>query len=189
MIKDSSNQFRWVENIQPKFISVITGILTIILFLVLGYFDKSLITENAPGGIISFELAKEIDTSVSIISSWDLNAKVNAGLSLGIDFLFLVVYAIFFATACYLIAKKYINKNNWMYKTGLLIAKLQFVAALFDAIENIALIKLLLGSNNSIFLMIAYYFASIKFAIIAIGIIYIIIGLLTLLFQKGLVTD
>ncbi len=67
-----------------------------------------------------------------------------------------------------------------------MLTKLQFVAALFDAIENIALIKLLLGSNNSLFPSIAYYFASIKFVLIAIGIIYIIIGLLTLQFQKEL---
>ncbi|MCJ7801211.1 MAG: hypothetical protein MUP82_02505, partial [Candidatus Marinimicrobia bacterium] len=105
------------------------------------------------------------------------------------DFLFLIVYAIFFATACYLVAQKYIYKNNLMYKTGLLIAKLQFSAALFDAIENIALIKLLLGSNNSIFPTIAYYFASIKFALIAIGIIYIIIGYTVSLFQKGLESE
>ena len=167
-------------------ILVFSGLLTVILFLVLGYFDKLLVTENAPSGIISFEFAKEIDQSIAIISSWDLNAKVYAALNLGIDFLFLVVYAIFFSIACYLIAQKFVIKNNWMYRTGLLIAKLQFIAALFDAIENIALIKLLLGSNNSFFPSIAYYFASIKFAIIAIGIIYIIIGLLTLQFQKEL---
>lgn len=178
------NKINRFSKLTYKQILIFSGIFTIIIFLTLGYIDKPLITEKAPNGIISFELAKNIDTSISIISSWDLNAKVNAGLSLGIDFLFLVVYAIFFAAACYLIAQKYINKNNWMYKTGLLFAKLQFVAALFDAIENIALIKLLLGSNNSLFPLIAYYFASIKFAIIVIGIIYIIIGLLTSLFQK-----
>ena len=170
-------------------ILLLSGLLTAILFLVLGNFDKSLITEIAPGGIISFELAKDIDQSIDIISSWDLNARINAGLSLGVDFLFLAAYAIFFATACYLIAQKYVNRTNWIYKTGLLLAKLQFVAALLDAIENVALIKLLLGSNNSILPLIAYYFASIKFVIIAIGIIYIIIGLLTLLFQKGLKTE
>ncbi|MCJ7802113.1 MAG: hypothetical protein MUP82_07130 [Candidatus Marinimicrobia bacterium] len=172
-----------------KRILIFSGILTIIIFFALRYFGNPLITNNAPGGIISFELAKDNDQSIAIISSWDLNAKVNAGLSLGIDFLFLIVYAIFFATACYLVAQKYINKNNLMYKTGLLIAKLQFVAALFDAIENIALIKLLLGSNNSIFPTIAYYFASIKFALIAIGIIYIIIGYTASLFQKGLESE
>ncbi len=62
-------------------------------------------------------MTNQIGQSIAIITSWDSNAKVNAGLSLGIDFLFLVVYAIFFATACYLIAKKYINRNNWMYKS------------------------------------------------------------------------
>ncbi|MCJ7802329.1 MAG: hypothetical protein MUP82_08255 [Candidatus Marinimicrobia bacterium] len=168
---------------------IISGFLTIIIFLTLGYFDRSLITENAPKGIISFEFAKNMDKSISIISSWDLSAQVNAGLSLGIDFLFLIVYAIFFATACYLVAQKYIYKNNLMYKTGLLIAKLQFVAALFDAIENFVLIKLLLGSNNNIFSLIAYYFASIKFVIIGIGIIYIIIGYTASLFQKGLESE
>ena len=172
-----------------KRILIFSGFLTIIIFFLLRYFGNPLITNHAPSGIISFELAKDNDQSVAIISSWDLNAKVNAGLILGIDFLFLVVYSIFFSTACYLVAQKYINKINLLYRTGLLIAKLQFVAALFDTIENIALIKLLLGSNNSIFPTIAYYFASIKFVIIAIGIIYIIIGLLTALFQKGLESE
>ncbi len=178
------NKINWFSKLTYKQTLIFSGIFTIILFLILKYFGNPLITETAPGGIISFELAKEIDRSISIISSWDLNARINAGLSLGIDFLFLVVYAIFFATACYLIAQKYVNKNNWMYKTGLLLAKLQFIAALFDAIENIALIKLSLGPNSSLFPSIAYYFASIKFTIIVIGIIYIIIGLLTLPFQK-----
>jgi len=172
-----------------KRILIFSGFLTIIIFFLLRYFGNPLITNHAPSGIISFELAKDNDQSIAIISSWDLNAKVNAGLILGIDFLFLVVYSIFFSTACYLVAQKYINKINLLYRTGLLIAKLQFVAALFDTIENIALIKLLLGSNNSIFPTIAYYFASIKFVIIAIGIIYIIIGLLTALFQKGLESE
>ena len=172
-----------------KRILIFSGFLTIIIFFSLSYFGNPLITNHAPSGIISFELAKDNDQSIAIISSWGLNAKVNAGLILGIDFLFLVVYSIFFSTACYLVAQKYINKINLLYRTGLLIAKLQFVAALFDTIENIALIKLLLGSNNSIFPTIAYYFASIKFVIIAIGIIYIIIGLLTALFQKGLESE
>ncbi len=80
--------------------------------------------------------------------------------------------------------KIYPNSNPFLYKFGLLIAQLQFIAGLFDAIENVALIKLLLGSQNGIYSLIAYYFASMKFAIIAIGIIYIIIGLIASLFQK-----
>jgi hypothetical protein len=177
-----------IFNLSNKSILLYSGLIGVILFLALGYFNKPLVTEIAPNGIVSFELAKDINTSISIISSWDLNAKINAGLSLGIDFLYLVIYSIFFATSCYLISQKYINKNNWMFKTGLLLTKLQFVAALFDAIENIALIKLLIGSNNGIYSSIAFYFASIKFLIIALGIVYIIIGFVTMIFQKGIKT-
>ena len=183
------NKIDLIFKLSYKRTLIISGLLTIIIFLTLGYFDKSLITEAAPNGIISLELAKDIDISIGIISSWNLNARVNMGISLGIDFLFLVVYSIFFATACYLVAQEYLDKNNWMYKIGLLLAKLQFIAALFDAIENIALIKLLLGSNNNIFSLIAYYFASMKFVIITIGIIYIIFGYTASLFQKRLESE
>ena len=174
-----------IFNLSYKNILLYSGLLGIILFLALGYFNKPLVTKIAPNGIVSFELAKDINTSISIVSSWDLNAKINAGLSLGIDFLYLFIYSIFFATSCFLISQIYFNKNNWMYKTGLILTKLQFVAAFFDAIENIALIKLLIGSNNGIYSSIAFYFASIKFLIIAIGIVYIIVGFITMIFQKG----
>ena len=178
------NKINLISRFTYNQILISSGIITIILFLVLSYFDIPLKTTVAPNGFISFELAKNIDTSISIISSWDLTAKINAGLSLGIDFLFLAVYSIFFASACFLIAQKFINQNDWLYKTGLLLAKLQFVVVLFDAIENVALIQLLLGSYNGLYSSIAYYFASIKFIIIAVCIIYIIIGLLTSLIQK-----
>jgi len=170
-------------------ILIFSGLLTVILFLVLGYFDKPLVTEIAPHGIVSFELAKDINTSISIISSWDNSAKINAGISLGIDFLFLFFYGCFFALACFSVAKKFKENMKWFYKLGISLAFLQIAATIFDAIENIALIKLLLGSNNDIHSSIAYYFASVKFAIIAIGIIYIVIGLITSISQKGLATE
>jgi len=167
-----------------KQILIISGIFTVFIFSILNLINIHLITDTAPSGIISFEFAKDIDKSISIISSWNLDAKINAGLSLGIDFLFLIVYSIFFSTACYLIAQIYIKRITFLYKFGLVIAQLQFIAGLFDAIENVALIKLLLGSQNELYSPIAYYFASIKFAIIAIGIIYVIIGLITSLSHK-----
>ena len=172
-----------------KQILIFSGIFSAILFIILGYFNIMLKTDTAPDGIISFELAKSLEQSQAMLASWDTNAKINAGLSLGIDFLFLFVYGIFFALACFSVAKKFKDRINWFYKLGIYLACLQFVAALFDAIENIALIKLLLGSNSSLFPSIAFYFASIKFVVIGIGIIYIIIGLTTLLIQKRLNTE
>ncbi len=178
-----------LQNNSQKQLLLFFGILTAIVFLAMRSVSEPLITSEAPGGIISFELAKSLEQSQAMLASWDTNTKINAGLSLGIDFLFLFVYGIFFAVACFSVAKKFKDRTHWFYTLGVYLAWLQLVAALFDAIENAALIKLLLGSLNSVYSSIAYYFASIKFVIIAIGIIYIIIGLLSLLFQKGLTTD
>ena len=173
-----------LQNKSLKSSLIFFGILTAVVFLAMKSVSEPLITPEAPGGIISFELAKSLEQSQAMLDSWDTNAKINAGLSLGIDFLFLFAYGIFFAIACFSVAKKFKDRINWLYKLGVYLAFLQLVAALFDAIENVALIKLLLGSNNGIHSSIAYYFVSIKFAIIAIGFIYIIMGLLTSLFQK-----
>lgn len=164
-------------------ILIFSAILTLILLFSLRIFDSPLHTIQAPNGIVSFELAKNIDTTKSILTSWDSVAKINAGLSLGLDFLFLFSYSIFFATACLMITENF-NKNHLKYKIGILFVYFLLIAGACDAIENIALIKLLLGSNNGIYSSIAYYFASVKFAIIAIGIIYIILGLTISLFQK-----
>ena len=157
---------------------IVTAIITLIVFFSLRTFDGPLHNSVAPGGIVSFEFSKDFDSAKDIINSWDDNAKLNAGLSLGIDYLFLVAYSLFFSISIYLISKRFQYKFALLRKIGVTLATLILVAALCDAIENFALIKLLIGSQNTIFPPIAYYFASIKFIILGIGIIYILIGLI-----------
>ena len=57
-------------------------------------------------------------------------------------------------------------------------------AALFDAIENIGLIQLLLGNLEQTWSSLAFYFALPKFVIIVIGIIYILFNFVYYLVQK-----
>jgi len=59
-----------------------------------------------------------------------------------------------------------------------------FLAALFDAIENIALLNLLSGNLNQVWSSMAYYFAVLKFSILAIVMVYILINLGVLLIRK-----
>ena len=162
-----------------KNLLMFSGIMTIILFFILRIFDAPLHTVVAPNGILSFEFARSINTSNQIIQSWDITARINAAFSLGFDFLFLLSYAIFFSTTCYLIAVKYYDKIKIFYAIGLIFTWLLIFAGIFDAIENIALIKLLLGSANTIYPSIAYYFA-----IIGVGLVYIIFGIIIRLFIK-----
>ena len=58
------------------------------------------------------------------------------------------------------------------------------LAACFDVIENIALIKLLLGDLQQQWSSIAYYFAIIKFTLLAVGLLFILINSILLLVKK-----
>jgi hypothetical protein len=147
------------------------------------YLDSYLITENAPNGIVSFEMAKDISKSKSIINSWDEKAKIAAGLSLGFDFLFLLVYSLFIAVVISRLNNS-LWKDKYVYIIGKLLIGAIFIAALFDSIENVALIKIILGDSKQIWPLIAYYFASLKFIIILICILYIILSSLKFLINK-----
>jgi len=143
-------------------------------------FDAPLKNEVCTNGIVSFELAKDISVSKNILNSWDDNAKANAGLSLGFDFLFLMVYSSFIALLIYKISIR-LQKGKVFYKLGNVFIYLIFIAAFFDIIENIALIKLLKGDLNQIWASTAYYFAMFKFILILICLLYIIINWLAYL--------
>ena len=150
-------------------------ILVIVNIIVMRSFDEALQNEICKGGIISFELAKELDESVKILDSWDEKAKINAGLSLGFDFLFLLIYSSLIALFIYNINNR-LWKSKPFYQLGRILVILIYVAALFDVIENFALIKLLSGELKQVWSSVAFYFASMKFGIILICISYILIN-------------
>ena len=159
-------------------------IILIINMVVLRIFDAPLKNEISSKGIVSFELAKDIDKTIQILDSWDANAKINAGLSLGLDFLFLLVYSSFITILIYSVNNR-LWKNKSVYKLGKLLIVLIFTAAIFDSIENIALIQLLLGDLKQTWSSIAYYFAFAKFTIVLICIFYLLVnGFLTIFSKK-----
>lgn len=163
-----------------KFLLVKLLILVILFALVMRHFDSYLINDVSKNGIVSFELAKELSKSEDIINSWDTVSKYAAGMSMGFDFLFLIIYSSFIGLLIY-----NINQSLWkgqsFYAIGVIMIWSIYFAALFDIIENIALINLLLGDLNQIWSSIAYYFAMVKFVIILTCIIYIISNWLIML--------
>jgi hypothetical protein len=147
------------------------------------FFDAPLKNEISPEGIVSFELAKDVDKSVAIIKSWNHVAIKSANRSMAFDFLFLIVYGLFIGLM--------IHKLNRVWNTsgfqrfGIVLIYLVFLAGFFDIIENIALIFLLRGDLEQIWSSSAYYFAIMKFAILAIAFLFIIISFVALLIRKG----
>ena len=157
---------------------------TFILFVYISILDFPLKTTASPNGIVSFELARTFEQSQKILSSWNHQAKLSAIKSLVVDYLFLISYSFFFAFLIFKTSENFIGKKNGLVSLGIVFGWLQFVAAIFDAFENYFLLRLLFGSQNELFSSLAFYFASVKFILIILGIIYIVFGAILFLSKK-----
>lgn len=137
-------------------------------------FDSFLKNDQAPQGIVSLELAITLKKSIDILRSWETPKEERAaGLSLGFDYLFMVGYSGILTVLLLRIEKRIITQDNWRKYFSYVIVGI-WIAALFDAIENYAMIQLFMGSTRQVWASLAFYFASSKFLILAISVLTII---------------
>ena len=166
-------------------------LLTLSLFAVLRVLDRPLQTPAAPNGIVSFELAgsplraqeitgewKRIPLLVSAVAGQANPDIVNipyafAAFGLGIDYLFMPLYALALGLGTLLAAGRH---GGWFRSLGAVAGYGAFAAALFDAVENYALFLILLNRLYSPYPEIAYYCASIKFSLLIFGLLYSVAG-------------
>jgi len=141
-----------------------------------------LVNDAALSGIVSFEFARSIARAEKTLSSWDAAQKIRCSLSLGIDYLFLVSYALFISVGCAYIVNALKSRRLILAETGLLLGWAQFMAALLDAIENRALIQLLLGSRNEMYSWKAWGCASIRFTFAVLGLMDMASGFILITF-------
>ena len=174
-------------NITPKTEKKLTFsliYLLLITILTMQYFNSYLVAPTSTMGIIDFELAKTVERSQEILDGWTPMAKTYAGLSLGFDFLFLLIYTLFIS----LIIHK-LNVRVWAYRKPYRIGEIliwsMFITAILDTVENVCLIKLLVGRMSYYWSSVAYFFAMAKFVLIGISIIYIIYNTFLLLTKKS----
>ena len=124
--------------------------------------------------IVDFELAGSVDEAQTIIDAWNETDRIRAGFSLGFDYLYMPVYSTTIALACLLTAG--VLRHKVWHTSGLLLAWGLWIAALFDATENLALFTELLGNNVAPYPQIAQICAAIKFGLIVLGLLYVIAG-------------
>ncbi len=166
-----------------KKLTIVLSIFIVILIFIMRHIDTQIQNGDSTNGIVSFELAKDLSNSISILNSWNILSKISAGISLGLDFLFLIIYSLFISLIIHKLNEK-LWKHKKMYILGIVLIWCMFLAAFFDIIENIALIKLLLGNPKQLWSSLSYYFAIAKFSLLAFGISYIIGNLLFIIFKK-----
>ena len=150
--------------------------LTLVLMFVLLRIDAPLQTDAAPMGIVSYELAGSVDGAQRILDSWDPTARLYAAFSLGLDYLYMPAYAIAIGLACAWAAELWSKRLGWLAVVGVGLAWGLMVAALCDAVENVALVTMLLSGVREPWPAVAFGCAALKFALIGGGLVYALIG-------------
>ena len=168
--------FLWLSDASQRRALPYLIVLTLIGSGVMTWLDTPLRTAEAPFGIGSFELARTLARSQSVLESWNTSARVYAGISLGIDYLYLVLYSASISLACVRLALARHRRNARLAGVGIAMAWAQPLAAGLDAIENYALIRLLLGSQEAAWPLLAWACAIPKFAVVAAGLLYVLLA-------------
>jgi hypothetical protein len=159
----------------PRFFWPLLG-LTFLLIIVFGITGAPLTTEAAPYGVVSFELAGTVRKAEQILASWDMDVRQRATFSLGLDFLFIAVYASTIAFGCGM-AALILQRSGWpLARWGNPLSWAVILAAMLDIVENIALYIVIFGFVTSPWPEIARWCALLKFALIFIAIVYVLYG-------------
>lgn len=170
-----------LEN-KPKVYFFLFLCATVLVEVVLTLSGANLKTAAAPLGIISYELALDIEKAQFIVNSWDRNASISASFNIGFDYLFLVFYSTTIAFACIWLANL-VGSIGFM-KISYLIAWLQWLAAILDVAENTALYFFLQSPTQALLPPIAFWCAVCKFLLVGIGLLCSLVGLVLFLYKK-----
>lgn len=172
----------WSESSRKRafgpILALALGVLAIMRVL-----DAPLQTSVAPLGIVSLELAGELEVAHDMIGSWGHRGELYAALGLGLDYLFIVLYSSALALACVLVAGRLAPRAA--ARAGAWLAWGQYAAAVLDGIETYSLIRLLLGSAGEVWPPLAKWSALGKFALIGAGLAYVVIGAIAAATLRG----
>lgn len=127
--------------------------------------------------VLCFEFAWTNEKADATLASW--NGKTYyLTFGFGLDFLFLLLYPIVLFLVLQLVAK-YVS-TDWLKRLAAFFAPFVLVSGLFDAMENICLLRYIFGHHDEWLLKAAGIFAGIKFALLVVGGLIILPGLPTL---------
>lgn len=162
----TTSPFSWVPD--PARSRLLAG-LTVLLVGTsawLMYLDRALVTPAAPHGIVSFELAHDVERSRAILEAWTSRSKAVAILVQGIDYLYLVIYPAWLSLAAERVSARL--GGTWR-RAGAAVSWAVLGAAPLDALENYALIQQLLHGPTELHAAVAWGCAVPKFALVAVS--------------------
>ena len=158
----------------------ILGVVTLGLFAVLLALDGRM-QDAGHHGIVAFEVAFTSGRADEIIVAWGSKGHDAAQLSLWLDYLYLIAYGLFLWLAVRALGDTFRSRgmDGWA-RPAAAISLLPLIGAAADAVEDLFLLLVLGGHAGSIGPPLAGSFATLKFACLAIAIVYLLAGLIAL---------
>lgn len=135
------------------------ALINVLVIVTMQYVGQAL----KPGGIIPFEFAWTAANAQQMISDWEQQGVMSQLYFLiGFDYLFMLTYSAFLAVACLQAAQGSSIMGQQFFR---ILAGLQPVAALLDAVENVALYQIAGGSASEVWPRLSFVCAAPKFLI------------------------
>lgn len=140
-------------------------------------------------GMVLFELTGGEERADEILAEWGEEGQDAARESLWIDFGFLLAYGAFLTLAL-AATRDLARERNWGRLTaiGAIVLSFGALGAAFDAFENICLLLTLDGAGAA-FPLLATIFATCKFVLLAVAIVYLLAGLAMRLRERSAATQ
>lgn len=154
----------------------------LLLFLTLAYtawltlLGLPLRTEAAPLGVLSFELAGDVETARAILDSWGDAGRRIAVVSTSLDYIYLVVYSTAIGFVCIWSGAVLRGRGSRLAAAGGPLAWAQWLGGGLDAVENTALLLLLVGPVVEPWPRVAWGCAVVKFLLVFLGLGYGALG-------------
>jgi hypothetical protein len=142
--------------------------------LALRRLDASLRTPASPSGIVSFEFAGSRERADRMLEAWGEPGRRIAEQSLWLDFLFLAGYAPGLALLCAAAADRARSARPRRAALGDALAWGQLAAGGLDALENLALLRVVAGAQGEAWPILAAAFAAPKFALVGAAFAYLV---------------
>ncbi len=147
--------------------------------------EDHLRSAGAAGGVVALELAFTPARALALIDAWPADGIAVAQRALWLDIVYIALYASGLAAACTLIARH--GPGGWA-RWGRRLTPLPLVAALLDVIENVNLLLVVqragAGAELSPFTYLATLCATVKFALIAVTLVFLLLYALRWVWQR-----
>ncbi len=128
--------------------------------------------------ILDLELMRTSANAVEYVARLGPDGVDAAKMAIYLDFPLLVLYALALSASCAVLAARAAERGRTtLASAGRAIAWAAPVAAAFDAIENVALLQVLSDRVDQPWPGLAFGFASVKFALLAVVVVYLGVGL------------